>query len=386
MGRGLSDTTSVRIQELLDRAERERRPAIAPDRATRDALERRVERGMVASPLPGLYLRAETWEALQGDAGLRTAMLARGASLLHPTWTFCHATAAHLHGLRVSYALLGELCVANAFGARSASVARSARSGRVDRSASGARSGRGMQQPAVCGRYVRNPERVLVDGVWVTSLRVTALDILRTQESREGLIVADAAAAALGLTASGLVAQLREAGKGLPGIGRALRVASYADARAESGAESSARAMMIRLRYVLPQLQVWVANPLDARHPFRVDGIWIYPDGRVVMLEVDGMEKRENEEMTRGRSQERIRWEERQRESLLSAAGAAVVRLSYWDTLNELEVTRRLDAYGVPKVGSVEAAAMMAPTSAMNGGLSAPTGAVIRDGWLRFER
>ena len=70
-----------------------------------------------------------------------------------------------------------------------------------------------------------------------------------------------------------------------------------------------ARAMMIRLRYVLPQLQVWVANPLDPGHLFRVDGMWVLPDGTIVVLEVDGMAKRQDESMTRGRSQERIRWE-----------------------------------------------------------------------------
>ena len=362
MGRGLSGKTDARIRRILERAERSRRAAVAPDRATKDALDRRVARGLVTSPLPGLYFKPETWEALQKDAGKRTTMLARGASLLHPSWTFCHATAAHLHGLRVSFPLLKELHVADALGMR------------------------GKSSPGVTRRYVRRPERMRADGAWATSLRIAALDVLRTQEPREGLIVADAAASALGLTAPKLVDELRAVGKGLPGIAKALHVASYADGLAESGAESSARAMMIRLRYVLPRLQVWVSNPLDERHPFRVDGIWIMPDGRVVMLEVDGMEKRTNEDMTRGKSQERIRWEERQRESLLGASGAGVVRLSYWDTLSRWEVSRRLDAFGVPRLGSAEAAAMMGEGSAMNGGTPAPNGAVIRDGWLRFER
>ena len=362
MGRGLSGKTDARIQELLERAERSRRAAVAPDRATKDALDRRVAKGLLLSPLPGLYFRLETWEALQEDAGERTIVLARGISQLHPTWTFCHATAAHLHGLRVSFPLLKGLNVADARGMR------------------------GKSSPGVVRRYVRKPERVLADGAWATSLRIAALDVLRTQEPREGLIVADAAAAALGVTAPELVGELRTVGKGLPGIAKALRVASYADGRAESGAESSARAMMIRLRYVLPQLQVWVSNPLDEHRPFRVDGMWIMPCGRVVMLEVDGMEKRRNEDMTHGRSQERIRWDERQRESLLGASGASVVRLSYWDTLSEWEVSRRLDAFGVPRLGSAAATAMMDSRSAMNGGAPAPNGAVIRDGWLRFER
>lgn len=389
VGRGLSKNTDARINELLERAERECRAAVAPDRATRDALERRVSRGLIASPFPGLYLRSETWETLQEDAGLRTTMLARGITSLRPNWTFCHATAAHLHGLRVSYPLLEKLYISNVFGAHGRLTTPAP--GRLATPAPGrpippAPAESAPSQPVITSRYVRNLERVFVGGAWVTSLRITALDVLRTQEPREGLIVADAAAMALGLSASGLVSELRAVGKGLPGIGRALRVAAYADRRAESGAESSARAMMIRLRYVLPQLQVWVNNPLDACRPFRVDGVWIMPDGRVVMLEVDGMEKRKSQAMTRGRSQEQVRWEERQRESLLTASGAGVVRLTYWETLSEHEVSRRLDAFGIPKLGSVAAAAMMMPDSAMNGGAPAPNGAVIRDAWLRYER
>ncbi|WP_307739640.1 hypothetical protein [uncultured Parolsenella sp.] len=362
MARGLGKTTSARIQELLDSAAHDRRAAIAPDRATKDALERRVATGQVASPLSGLYFDANLWNELREDVGLRTTMLVRGAALLHPGWTFCHATAAHLHGLRVSYPLLGKLQVANAEGMR------------------------GNSSADVARRYVRRPERTLADGAWATSVLVTTLDVLRTQEPREGLVVADAAAAKLGLSADGLASELRRLGRGLPGIAKALSIAAYADARAESGAESMARAMMVRLRYVLPQLQVWVENPLDPSRPHRVDGMWILPDGTVVVLEVDGMQKRRDERMTQGRSEERIRWEERQRESLLSATGAKIVRLSFWDTLSELEVSRRLDLYGVPKLGSVAATAMQQPGFAMNGGVPAPGGAVIRNGWLRFER
>lgn len=361
MARGWGRSAEDRIERLLEQAAQDRRAAVAPDRTMRDALERRVAKGTVTSPLPGLYVATTDWENLQEDVALRTTVLARGASLLHPGWTFCHATAAHLHGLRISHPLLDGLQVANAKGMR------------------------GNSLPGVARRYVRRPERELADGAWATSVLVTTLDVLRTQEPREGLVVADAAAARLCLSADELVSELRGLGRGLTGVSKALSVAAYADSRAESGAESMARAMMIRLRYVLPQLQVWVANPLDPGHPFRVDGMWVLPGGTIVVLEVDGMAKRQDESMTRGRSQERIRWEERQRESLLSASGARVVRLSFWDALNEAEVSRRLDLYGVPRLGSEAAMAMTRPDSAMNGGAPAPNGAVIRGGWLRFE-
>lgn len=362
MGRGLSKRVDERIHALLSSAAERGAAATAPDRATAAALARRVARGNLVSPLPGAYADAELWASLERRPDLRALMLARAATELHPDWTFCHATAALAHDLRVSYRLLDRLNVTSV------------------------PPHRPSLPPTASCHYVRNPEPILVDGVRATSLRMTTLDFLRTYEPHEGLIVADAALTKSGMIASQLVEELRAVGAGLPGISRALSVASYADSRAESGAESMARAMMIRLRYTLPELQVWVANPLDDRHPFRVDCLWILADGTVVICEVDGQEKRRNEEMTKGKSTDRLVWEERQRESLLSVTGARIVRLSSDDVRSERTVAHRLDAFGVPRAGTPEGREIMRPDSAMHGGRPAPGGAVIRDGWLRYER
>lgn len=362
MVRGPSRNTELAIRGLLDEAARDRRAAFSTNRQLRDALRRRVASGSVVSPHPGLFVDRELWDSLEHAPGERHAMVIRGAARRHPGWVMCHASAAHLHGLRVSHRHLDELHVADMPGSR------------------------GNSAPGVRRHYARGVEIETLDGVRMTPLVTTALDVMRTLDAREGLVIADALAGRLGMDAAGLIESLRDEGRGLTGIDRTLKVAAHANPLAESGGESMARAMIIKLRYVLPKLQVWVRNVLDPQSPFRVDGMWILPDGTVVILEVDGQEKRENERMTRGRSVERLVWDERQRESLVSAMGARVLRVSFANVVSESEMARRLDAFGVPLAASDAGRVMVSEMSAMNGGIPAPNGAVIRDGWLRFER
>ena len=80
MARGWGRSAEARIERLLDQAAQDRRAAVAPDRTTRDALERRVAKGTVTSPLPGLYVATNDWENLQEDVALRTTVLARGGA------------------------------------------------------------------------------------------------------------------------------------------------------------------------------------------------------------------------------------------------------------------------------------------------------------------
>ena len=360
MSGGVNRKVEQRLRALLANAWERRAAVCVADSTMRRAFDRRVQLGTVVSPARGVYIDAEVWAALETRPDWRHMAVVRALSLAHPHWTFCRETAALIHGLRISYPLLDRIHVVNGPGAR------------------GALGG------AVMLHNVRDPQAGLVDGLRVTSPLVTALDCLRVLDSCEGLVIADAAAAQLGLTATGLREGLRRVGKGLPGIAKALSVAGFCDPRAESGGESLARAMMLRLRFVPPELQVWVENPLDKRHPFRVDCLWILPSGAVIICEVDGRGKREDEELTGGRPIEDIYHDERQRESLVSCTGARIIRLPFAEVRNGRAVERRLEAFGVPRIDSPEGQEMMRPDAAMRGGRPAPGGAVVRDGWLRF--
>lgn len=364
MSRGPNGTTSTNIEQLLAGAERTGACAVPTDRNMYRALERRVANGLIISPMPGLYLRKELWGSLRDRPIERELMIIKGLAALHPSWTFCGISAALMHGLSISYPMLGTIHVANAPGSRGNSTA------------------------GILRHRVRKTEAELIDGVSVTSLRVTVLDCLRADgmHFREGLAIADSAARKMGWSATELVSQLCETGKRLHGTKQALAIAKYADPRAESGGESFARATMLRLGFVLPELQIRVVNPLDSGASFRTDGMWILPDGTIIILEIDGNEKRINPDMTHGKSPINILADERKRESLVSITGARIIRASFSDILDVEGFGRTLSTFGVPKLASTTGRLMMQPDSAMHGGTPAPNGAVIRNEWLRFER
>lgn len=362
MSKGTHKTTDKRINALLDEASL-RGSCLGPrDRNDRAALSRRVEKGLAISPYPGVYASPSFWNSLSGKPERQERAILLGIAMLHPSWVFCHISAAVLHGLNVPYRLLGTIHVANLNGYSSR------RSQRIVR------------------HRIRRDQIDAFDGIAVTSPLETALECLCDTGFREGLAIADSAARLLGISGAELRDRLAELGKGTPGIQRALSIAQHADPLSESGGESIARAAIIRYGYVLPKLQVWVSNPLDQKHPVRVDAIWILPDGTIVICEVDGIEKRVNPEMTGGLDLAQIFAKERQREAMLTAIGAKVMRVSFNDAWDGQKLCRLLDVYGVPKASSPEGMAMARESSAMMGGFSAPNGAVIRSGRLKFER
>lgn len=135
--------------------------------------------------------------------------------------------------------------------------------------------------------------------------------------------------------------------------------------------------------YVVPRLQVWIENPLDATHPFRADGLWIRPDGTVVVLEVDGQEKRTNPEMTGGRSLADVFLAEHDRSSLIGMK-ALVMHVSPAEARDRERLRRKLDLYGIPAAESFEGVLMSHEGSPMQGSAPAPGGAYVRDGWLQW--
>lgn len=349
------------VRSALSEAARRGALCAPRDRALREAMVRRREAGELVSPLKGAFCEVERWGLLARQPADRCLVLARTVSARHPKWVFCRSTAACALGLRISYRLLGVIEVACTGGARSACAGLVAR------------------------RYVRDPEPVRVGGLLVTSPRITAMDVMRTAPPQEGLVVADALLAFTGMSASQLVEQVVQVGRGLSGIDRALRIAAHADGRSESGGESIARASMLACGFVPPVLQVEVENPIDASRFFRVDFMWVRSDGAVVICELDGQEKRENALMTEGRSTSRLLWEERHRESLLGIRGARIVRLSFSEACDRAAVRQKLELAGVPYRDTPEGRALMGPEAAMRGGHPAPGGAVIRGRRLVYE-
>ena len=189
----------------------------------------------------------------------------------------------------------------------------------------------------------------MADGLRVTSFWRTVFDCMATMEPRDALAIADSALRMSSSRPRHLLRHLRFARKATKGIKRAVEIARFADPLSESGGESIARATMLRLGFELPLLQVWMDDPMRPGHRFRVDFVWICPDGTLLFAEHDGMEKTKNQKMRGPQTPEAVRFRERLRESRLTIYGARVVRFSHEDVKDREGFRRLLDAFGAPR-------------------------------------
>ena len=110
--------------------------------------------------------------------------------------------------------------------------------------------------------------------------------------------------------------------------------------------------VMIEEGFAVPDLQTVLPNILDPSSPFRVDGSWKTPDGRLIVFENDGEEKYKMFSSSHGAGAVRRMMRERQRESLLTAACDALIRFDYHTVKTPGALARLLDSYGVPRVRS----------------------------------
>lgn len=155
-------------------------------------------------------------------------------------------------------------------------------------------------------------DRAAVRGVPVTSLARTASDVARTSSFREAVVVADAVLRR-GAELASAVAQASS----WPGGRQALRVAAFADGRADGPLESLTRVAYAGGGLPPPETQVEVRGP-DGTFLGLVDFLW--REERVVG-EADGLEKYDAPLALR---------KEKLREEGLRACGLEVVR-SGWD-------------------------------------------------------
>lgn len=229
------------------------------------------------------------------------------------------------HGLSVSYAMMGtvEIAVSSGSGSRGP--------GRVTR------------------RYVTGDASVTAAGVPVTSLGRTAFDCMRSLDFRRGLAVADSCLRVSGRPREWLVDLVAGMRGGCHGVGQARVTAAHADPLSENGGESIARAAMWELGFATPRLQVSVLDPVDPGRVHRVDYCWVDSRGRLVYGELDGGEKYENPEMTRGEGPVEVMRRERRRESRITAGRTGVVRFSLEEVGDAAFFSALLDAFGVPR-------------------------------------
>lgn len=95
-------------------------------------------------------------------------------------------------------------------------------------------------------------------------------------------------------------------------------------------------------------MQVVFVDPQTGR-TYRVDFLWLCTDGAIIVVELDGLVKYTDPQMTKGRSLGGIIDDERERVEGLKRAGVhTVVRIRMEDLNNTAMLQRKLREAGVP--------------------------------------
>lgn len=245
-----------------------------------------------------------------GKAQARHALLVRATvGKVHEDAVVSHVSAAVLHGLPVWGLPLDRVHITR------------------DRRSGARRNGVAHVHAAALDA----DEVTEVDGVPVTRLERTVVDISRAAPFEGAVVASDAALRRDGVGRGALRAALDRAAR-RPGLAAARRAVTFADGRSESVGESRSRVVLARFGLPATELQheVWSA---DGAYLGRVDFWW--PHCRTVG-EFDGLVKY-GRLLRPGQDPGDAVVAEKHREDALRDAGLQVVRWS-WDELARFEL------------------------------------------------
>lgn len=311
-----------RLAEALENAERNGRCLRSRNARSRRILRRRVAQGTLVAVRDDLFARKEYWDDLV--FGERIMHILRSVAAAHPDWVLGQISAAAVWGLNETYRMHDAVHIA------------------TDR-----RTHRRNSRYFVF-HELPEFEIAIVKGIRVTGLLQTVFDCARMLPFPQALAICDAAMRLHGLRRDELEAFIgRRAGS--KGIAAARLVAAHADGRSENGGESIVRARLIQWGYAVPLLQQWITDPVTGRR-YRVDFLWILPNGEMIVLELDGREKYTNPAMLGDGDVVDALLAEKERESNMRLRGnIRFVRASFMEfEHDQLLVRRKLDLAGVP--------------------------------------
>ena len=310
------------IDQLLTQAEQEGRCLIPPSTAIRKALLRRTGCTIV-SPMPGLFARKTRWKEL--NRAQHHVEIVRALATQHPEWTFCSYSAACLLGLEVSWRHLNVVHVCSA-------------------TKPSARPGTRIQQ------HRTEPAGAIGQGgISITPPIQTVTDCLLQTGFADGMSIADSAISKLGLTREQLMeaVEKRAAARNGRAIRTALATLQHADARAESGGESVARAVMIETGFAPDRLQYELTDPFDSTTSMRTDFAWERQARELTLGELDGFVKYTDQAMLAGRTTAETLVAERQREAHLSLYGHPLIRFTMNEVRSAGMLAKKLQTAGI---------------------------------------
>jgi len=206
-----------------------------------------VRRGVLNRVDHGVYARTD----LAGKFDVRVLRLAAALVVVGPDAVGSHFDAAIVHGLPLLDRPPATVTVTRPPGA----------------------SGGWSRRPSLRVHAVALPPAQVTrrNGLPVTSVARTVVDLARTTPFRSGVVAADCALH-LGKTTNAELAVVIAGCARWPGVGRARRVVEFSDGRSESPFESIARVAFRDGGLPPPELQVWVGG--DAGPVGRADFLW----------------------------------------------------------------------------------------------------------------
>lgn len=289
-------------------------------------LRRQASMGLVTRIAAGVYVDSAIWMTLDSDARYRTRILAE-ATRSPDDSQFSHDSAAAMYGLPSIGPWSSRLHQLGVSGA-----------GPSPRSA--------IQRH----RVGLDPNPFSIDGVTVTSLPRTLIDVARTSPFDRAVTMIDYALR--GLTAAGertykveradVHTALHESGT-LRGLGKAARALAFADGLSGSSAESFCRVQFMAIGLPPPVLQKEI---FDERGSIGyVDFYWPELD---LVVEYDGRGKYgEGRNFQRGISSERVLWEEKVREDRIRRVVRSFSRLINEAVGNRAALVQHLRPFGL---------------------------------------
>lgn len=288
-------------------------------------LQRAAERGYLVEVAPSVFARTDYWCDLK--PARRMCHIMAALQTLHPSWVFAGPSAAVAWGMPVSNRYLDKVWVA---------TSRKAHAQVLDYRRS---------------IIVTGVEPTTKGGLSLTPLARTVGDCLRIMDFRAGLAVADSSLRLTGASKEALAQDIASQCKRMTGSSRMRAIVGLADARAESGGESIARATMLELGLAIPDLQLCFDDPLAPGEEYRVDFAWSAPQGRFIVGELDGFEKYESPAMRRGRTVGQVIEDEHRRQTHLEACPEVVrvVRFGFSDIMHDSGFLELLVGCGVSR-------------------------------------
>jgi hypothetical protein len=251
--------------------------------------------------------------------------IARALMILHPSWVFAGPTSAAFHGFEHQWSIHR----AGVYIADTANKSGKLHSTNLNR------------------MYMATIPVCVIGGVRVTSIARTLVDCGMLLPFCQALAIFDSAFALTGVTAD----EVRAACAAMHGDRAAIELLlTYVDPRSENGGESMLRGVTIEEGFVPPDLQRVFVNPRNGAERCRVDFSWTLPDGRIVVVEYDGMAKYVDPSMTGRRTIKAIVNQQNRREQVLMAADVSVIiRFDYDDLFNREKIVSLLTDAQVPR-------------------------------------